>query len=347
MFSSTSPTALVSSYISDGTSIFTPVSLSLPSLKDFDILVEVHAVSINPVDIKMRSRSTKRGRNILLGYDSAGVVVDKGFSVSRFNIGDKVFYSGQINRPGTYASHHIVNEKLVGHMPSTIPFISASSFPLVSLTAWELLFDCFKLDPIVNKNSNLLVIGGAGGVSSMVIQFAKRIFNMNVVATSSRDKTSDWVYRLGADHVINHRQNLKAQLAEINFAPKFVACLNHASFHFSNILEFVEPFAHIGVIDGTVDTTLDLFKQKSLSLSSEYVFAKSLYGTSSMIDQGIFLDQLSSYIDASMISPIVGHTFPNMSPQNLESAHALQSSGSAIGKTVLGPLITSEVNPLN
>ena len=335
MSSNKIPTALMSSCISDGTSIFTPIELSLPSLKNFDILVKVHAVSINPVDIKMRSMFTKHGRNILLGYDAAGVVINKGASVSRFNIGDQVFYSGQINRPGTYASHHIVNEKLVGHMPSTISFMAASSFPLVSLTAWELLFDCLKLDPIVNQNSNLLVIGGAGGVSSMVIQLAKRIFNMNVVATSSRDKTSDWVHRLGADHVINHRHNLKDQLAEINFVPKFVACLNHASSHFPNILEFVEPFAHIGIIDGTVDTSLELFKQKSLSLSSEYVFAKSLYATPSMIDQGIFLDQLASYIDASVISPIVGQAFTNMSPENLESAHALQSSGSAIGKIVL------------
>lgn len=339
MFSSSNPTAILSSYISDEKSSFQLTELSLPVLNDFDLLVDVQAVSINPVDLKMRTYYNKRRRNVILGYDCAGVVLDKGDLVSRFDIGSKVFYSGQINRRGTYASHHIVNEKLVGHMPTTTSFMSAASFPLVSLTAWEILSDCFKLDPNVSADSNILVIGGAGGVSSMVIQYAKCIFNMNVVATSSRTQTSDWVLRMGADYVINHQLNLKDQLASIGFVPKYVACLNQASSHFPFIIDFVEPFSHIGIIDGPVDTSLDLFKQKSLTLSSEYVFAKSLFNTSSMIDQGNTLDRLSSLIDSSKIFPIVGHEFINMSVENLELAHALQSSSSAIGKTVLGPLI--------
>ncbi|MDC3048188.1 zinc-binding alcohol dehydrogenase family protein, partial [Synechococcus sp. AH-736-A19] len=278
---------------------------------------------------------------LVLGYDASGIVVDVGSSVSRFKIGDEVFYAGQINRQGSNGEYHIVDERIVGQKPSSLSHLEAAAYPLVSLTAWEILLDCFHLEPFTSNASDLLVIGGAGGVSSMVIQLAKSVFGMNVVATSSRPESLSWVQRMGADDVINHRLPLDTQLSDLHFSPRYVACLNQASSHFKPILKSISPFGHVAIIDEAVNIDTSLFKQKSVSLSWEYVFTKSLYQTSDIFTQGEFLDLIAGLIDRQIIHSITGRRFEYMNPVNLQIAHELQLSGQSIGKTVLGPWCAS------
>ena len=309
-------------------------------LREHDLLVKICGVSVNPVDTKRRYFKPSSSSFLVLGYDASGIVVDVGTSVSRFKIGDEVFYAGQINRQGSNAEYQIVDERIVGRKPSSLSHCEAASYPLVSLTAWEILVDCFHLEPFTSNASDLLVIGGAGGVSSMVIQLAKSVFGMNVVATSSRPESLSWVQSMGADEVINHRLPLDAQLSELHFSPRYVACLNQAASHFKPILKSIVPFGHVAIIDEAVHVDTALFKQKSVSLSWEYVFTKSLYQTDQMITQGESLDLIADLIDRQNIHSIIGRRFDHMNPVNLQLAHELQMTGQAIGKTVLGPWCT-------
>ena len=310
-------------------------------LREHDLLVKICAVSVNPVDTKRRYFKSPSSGFLVLGYDASGIVVDVGSSVSRFKIGDEVFYAGQINRQGSNGEYHIVDERIVGQKPSSLSHLEAASYPLVSLTAWEILLDCFHLEPFTSNASDLLVIGGAGGVSSMVIQLAKSVFGMNVVATSSRPESLRWVQSMGADDVINHRLPLDAQLSDLHFSPRYVACLNQAESHFKPILKSISPFGHVAIIDEAVHVDTSLFKQKSVSLSWEYVFTKSLYQTSDILTQGESLDLIADLIDRQNIHSIIGRRFDHMNPVNLQLAHELQMTGQAIGKTVLGPWCTS------
>ena len=322
-------------WISD---VFQNRVLHSPHLRSNDLLVKICGVSVNPVDTKRRYFKPPSSGFLVLGYDASGIVVDVGSSVSRFKIGDEVFYSGQINRQGSNGDYHIVDERIVGRKPSSLNYLEAASYPLVSLTAWEILVDCFRLSPTMSKQADLLVIGGAGGVSSILIQLAKSVFGMNVVATASRPETVKWVKCMGADYVINHRLALDAQLSDLNFAPRYVACLNHAASHFHSILRSILPFGHLAIVDEAVNIDTSLFKQKSISLSWEYVFAKSLWHASDMITQAQALDFIAVLIDQQKVKPIVGKKFDHLNPANLQLAHELQLSGRAIGKTVLGPL---------
>ena len=306
-------------------------------LRQNDLLVKICGVSVNPVDTKRRYFKTSSSGFLVLGYDASGIVVDVGTSVSRFKIGDEVFYAGQINRQGSNGEYHVVDQRIVGRKPSSLSHLEAASYPLVSLTAWEILVDCFHLEPFTSNPYDLLVIGGAGGVSSMVIQLAKSVFGMNVVATSSRPESFSWVHSMGADDVINHRLPLDIQLSDLHFSPRYVACLNHAASHFQPILKSILPFGHVAIIDEAVHVDTALFKQKSVSLSWEYVFTKSLYQTNDMLAQGQTLDLIADLIDRKKICSITGNRFDYMNPINLQLAHELQLSGQAIGKTVLGP----------
>lgn len=306
-------------------------------LRPHDLLIKVCGVSVNPVDTKRRKNKQDSPNFLVLGYDASGLVVDAGSAVSRFKIGDEVFYSGQINRQGSNGEYQAVDERIVGKKPTTLTHLEAASFPLVSLTAWEILVDCFHLHPSTSKQTDLLVIGGAGGVSSILIQLAKSVFGMNVVASASRPETHKWVKQMGADDVINHRLELDSQLSNLNFSPRYVACLNQASSHFEPLLRSIQPFGHMAIIDEAVNIDTSLFKQKSVSLSWEFVFTKSLYQTENMISQGLALDRIADLIDQKELGSITGRTFDFMNPTNLQQAHDIQLSGHAIGKTVLGP----------
>ena len=179
------------------------VELPRPSAVGHDILVEVHAVSVNPVDYKIRGGGDPDQARVL-GFDAAETVVEVGDRVSLFQPGDEVWYAGNIARPGTNSELHLVDERIVSRKPASLSFSDAAAMPLTVITAWEGLFDKLKLTS--ESRGTLYVAGASGGVGSMVLQLAEALLpGVRVIATSSRPETDRWVRGLGAEAWVNHR----------------------------------------------------------------------------------------------------------------------------------------------
>ncbi len=300
-----------------------------------DLLVEVRGVSVNPVDTKVRATMAPGQDARILGYDAAGIVQAVGADVRHFQVGDAVFYAGDLTRPGTHAELHTVDERIVGRKPQSLDFAEAAGLPLTAITAWEMLFDSFALAEGAGQGECLLVIGGAGGVGSMLIQLAQQLTGLTVIATASRPETRDWVRQMGADHVISHRQSLVDQLAALDISPRYVASLTGTSQHFPAILELIQPRGHVAVIDDP--GTLDIMpgKPKALSFSWEFMFTRSMYQTSDIARQGDLLNRVAALIDDGTLVSTVRQNLGPLGVATVTAAHIQQESGQVIGKNVL------------
>lgn len=318
-----------------------------PQPRERDLIVEVRAVSVNPVDTKVRARATARSpeRSLvpqILGYDAAGVVRAVGPDVQHYKPGDEVFYAGDITRPGTNAELHAVDERIVGRKPESLDFACAAGIPLTAITAWELLFDSLALHENANSHEgdSILVIGGAGGVGSILIQLARQLTGLRVIATASRPETVEWVRKMGADDVINHRESLVEQIATLNLdrAPKYVAALTATEQHLPAIIELIQPRGRIAIIDDPADLDINAGKLKSLSFHWEFMFARSMHQTADMGKQRELLNRVSAMLDAGdLVSTVTANLGP-MSVETLIEAHKRQESGRVIGKNVLSGL---------
>lgn len=312
------------------------VELETPMLGPHDLLVEVKGVSVNPVDVKVRAKSAPAADSFrILGFDAAGVVVKVGDEVSLFKVGDEVFYAGDISRPGTNAQYHAVDERIVGHKPKTLSFAQAAGMPLTSITAWELLFDSLRLEEGGGQGEALLIIGAAGGVGSILIQLAKRLTKLKVIATASRPQTQAWVEQLGADHVINHHEDMVAQLDSLGVKPRYVAALTHTATHLPAIISLIAPRGHIAVIDDPASLDANPLKLKALSLSWEMMFARPLFKTQDMIVQHQLLERVAAMLDEGLIVSTVTQELGAMSAARLIEAHQRQEREQTIGKVVL------------
>jgi len=300
-----------------------------------DLLVEVRGVSVNPVDVKLRALAQPEGESRILGFDAAGIVREAGSETTRFRPGAEVFYAGDITRPGTHAEFHRVDERIVGRKPSSLGFRLAAGMPLTSITAWEILFDSFGLKEGEGTNETLLVIGGAGGVGSILIQLAKKLTGLRVIATASRSDTREWVEKMGADDVVNHRQPLDEEMKALGISPRYVASLTHTDRHFDAVIELIKPRGHIALIDDPKTLDVVPLKTKALSLSWEFMFARSMFQTEDMEAQHVLLNRVADLLDDGTLIPTVNEYFGALNVANLRSAHELQESGTAIGKTVL------------
>jgi NADPH:quinone reductase len=300
-----------------------------------DLLVEVRAVSVNPVDWKVRLRAEPESGHNVLGFDAAGVVRAVGAEVGLFRPGDEVYYAGDIGRPGTNAQLHLVDERIVGRKPASLGFADAAALPLTTITAWEVLFDCFDLREGGGEGDSLLVIGGAGGVGSIMIQLAKQLTALRVVATASRPETEAWCRKMGADAVIDHRRPMAPQLDALGRRPRYVASLTDTPAHFPAIVELVLPRGEIAFIDNLDDIDSGLIKPKSLSLHCEYMFTRPTLQTDDMIEQHRLLDRVSALVDERRIRTTANRDGGTLDAESLRRAHAFQESGRAIGKTVL------------
>jgi NADPH:quinone reductase len=309
--------------------------LPTPQLNPRDLLVEVRGISVNPVDVKVREGMSPDEGTKIIGYDASGIVIKVGSEVSLFKVGDEVFYAGDITRPGTNSELHAVDERIVGKKPKSLSFAEAAAFPLTSITAWELLFDSLGLKEAEGKDESLLIIGGAGGVGSILIQLAKKLTNLTVIATASRPDTVEWVRKMGADHVINHHNSLVDQVKELGLEPRYVASLNGTDGHFSSIIELIKPRGHLVLIDDP--KTLDIMagKTKALSFSWEFMFARSMHQTYDIAKQHELLNSVSDLIDNGTLISTVTNIIGKLSVENLKAAHEQQESGSVIGKNVL------------
>ena len=301
-----------------------------------DLLVEVRGISVNPVDVKVRAnRQPPDGEPRILGFDAAGVVKEVGAATTRFKPGDEVFYAGDFTRPGTNAELHVVDERIAGRKPSSLGFAEAAAMPLTSITAWEILFDSFALDEGEGAGESLLVVGGAGGVGSILVQLAKKLTGLTVIATASRPDTRAWVEKMGADHVVNHRNALDEEMRTLGIAPRYVAALTHTDQHFASIVELIKPRGHIGMIDDPQALDIAAIKLKALSFSWEFMFARSMFQTEDMEAQHELLNRVADLLDEGTLIATVNRHGGEMGVASLRSALELQESGEAIGKTVL------------
>ncbi|MEL6748171.1 MAG: zinc-binding alcohol dehydrogenase family protein [Pseudomonadota bacterium] len=311
------------------------IEVDKPSPGPQDVLVSVQAVSVNPVDTKVRMRGGPASGHTILGYDACGIVEAVGSQVTRFAPGDAVFYAGDVTRQGTNAAFHTVDARIAGRKPATLSHSEAAALPLTAITAWELLFDSFKLTEGAGDGDALLIIGGAGGVGSIMIQLAKQLTGLTVIATASRDETREWCARMGADHIVDHRQPLNEELARVGIAPRYVAALTATDQHFDAIIDAIKPRGEIGMIDDPQGLDIMKIKRKALSFHIEFMFARPVFQMEDIGVQGALLDQVSALVDAGKIVTTATQNLGPMSATTLIEAHRQQESGRVIGKTVL------------
>ncbi len=316
------------------------ITLPDPSATGRDLLVEVQAVSVNPVDVKVRASSPPAEGQTwkVLGYDASGIVRAVGPEATLFKPGDRVWYAGSIARPGTNSELHLVDERIVGHMPASLDFAQAAALPLTTITAWEMLFDRFEIAPGKrNGGQSLLIIGASGGVGSIMTQLARRLTPLTVIGTASRPETRDWLQTLGAHHVIDHTVPLTDELKRIGIpAVDYVASLTHTDDHIDQIIEALVPQGKFGLIDDPksgIDITR--FKRKSISVHWELMFTRSLFETPDMIGQHQLLNEVAQLVDAGVIKTTLAENCGRINAANLKRAHALVESGKARGKVVL------------
>lgn len=321
----------------DDPHILKDIELPRPKPAGRDLLVEIRAVSVNPVDTKLRAAvRPAEGDWRVLGFDAAGVVVEIGPDVSGFRPGDEVFYAGDITRPGTNAEFHLVDERIVGHKPKSLDWSEAAALPLTAITAWEALFDRLYVARPVAGASSILIIGGAGGVGSIAVQLARHLTDLTVIATASRPETRDWVQRLGAHHVLDHSRPLSKEIAAAGLeAPGFVLSTTHTDAHLAEIVKLIAPQGRFALIDDPETLNVAPFKRKTVSVHWEAMFARSTFATADMAEQGILLDSVARLVDAGTIRTTLSERFGPISAANLLRAHALIESGKARGKIVL------------
>ncbi|MFZ4287581.1 zinc-binding alcohol dehydrogenase family protein [Variovorax sp. HJSM1_2] len=319
------------------------IDLQLPapttqSLAPHDLLVAVQAVSVNPVDTKVRrNRAPQKGQAEVLGWDAVGHVLAVGDAVRLFKVGDRVWYAGSIVRPGANAERHVVDERIVGRAPANLSDAEAAALPLTTITAWELLFDRLGVPQGGGAGQALLITGAAGGVGSILIQLARQLTQLTVIATASRAETRDWCLSLGAHHVIDHSKAFAPQLQAIGLPQvDLVASLTHTQQHFAQLVEVLAPQGKLGLIDDLSEAPdVRLLKGKSLSLHWEMMFARSMYGTPDMVEQHRLLTAVAALVESGKIKTTWAQTVGAINAANLAQAHRLVESGRMLGKVVL------------
>jgi zinc-binding alcohol dehydrogenase family protein len=309
-----------------------------PEPRGHDIRVAVKAISANPVDYKVRKRAAPpEGEMKILGYDAAGIVDAVGPEVTLFKPGDEVFYAGSILRQGTNSEFHLVDERIVGRKPKSLSFAHAAALPLTSITAWELLFD--RLGAVPGKSVDprtLLITGGAGGVGSILIQIARRLTGLTVIATATRPESQKWCLDLGAHAVIDHGKPMKEQIEKLKVPPvALVASLTFTDQHYKAIADFMAPQGKFGLIDDPPEFNVGAFKGKAISIHWESMFTRSSFQTPDMIGQYELLNDVSDLIDKGVLRTTLDQSFGTINAANLKRAHALLESGKSRGKIVL------------
>ncbi|MBZ9627309.1 zinc-binding alcohol dehydrogenase family protein [Psychroflexus sp. CAK1W] len=312
------------------------IEIPEPEAKGKDLLVEVKAISVNPVDYKIRKNRKPSGEQWeIIGWDAAGIVKEVGEEVTLFEVGDEVWYAGELKRQGSNAEFQLVDERIAGKKPASLSFSEASAMPLTSLTAWEMLFDRVQVDK-EDSSKSILIVGAAGGVGSIMVQLAKKLTKLKVIGTASRDLTRNWLKELGADVVIDH-SNALSQEFEKEGLPEadYVIGINATGQHFEDIVKVINPQGKFGFIDDPKVINATSFKPKSVSIHYELMFTRSLFKTPDMIEQHHILNKVSELVDEGTIKTTRGEHFGSINAENLRKAHQLLESGKAKGKIVL------------
>ena len=310
------------------------IEKAMPSLKDRDLLVRIKAISVNPVDTKVRRNPVAVGNTRILGWDAVGEIVEVGSGVQHFKVGDQVWYAGDLTRDGSNAEYQAVDERIVSLKPQSLSDAEAAALPLTAITAWEMLFDRFNVD--LDQSDNILVIGGAGGVGSIAIQLLKAKTNLKVIATASREETKAWVKSLGADYVIDHTEDLNTQIKALGLdAPIYIFSTNQTETYLPQISKLIAPQGKFGLIDDPKLLDIGEFKSKSVSVHWEFMFTRSMFNTTDIEQQSQLLHQVAELVDNHRIKTTLNQTLGKINAKNLKLAHELIETGRAKGKIVL------------
>ena len=312
------------------------IEIDTPKAIGKDILVEIKAISVNPADYKVRAGMPVEGDDWkIIGWDATGIVKEVGNDVTLFNVGDEVWYAGDFTRQGSYAQYQVVDERIVGKKPSSLSYAEAAALPLTSLTAWEMLFDRLEV-ATDDARKSILIIGAAGGVGSILVQLAKKLTKLNIIATASREETTDWLKELGADSVINHRNKLSEEFENYKLpAPDYIVSLNATEQHADEIVKVIKPQGKFGFIDDPKLFNVMPFKGKAVSTHIELMFTRSMFQTEDMIEQHNILNEVSKLIDNGTIKTTLGENFGTINAEHMRKAHAFLETGKAKGKIVL------------
>ncbi|EPP1033691.1 zinc-binding alcohol dehydrogenase family protein [Cronobacter turicensis] len=316
---------------------FIEITQPMPQPGEFDLLVEVKAVSINPVDTKVHASLQKNGLQEprVLGWDASGVVTAVGSKVSGFKPGDEVYYAGDITRSGSNASHQLIDSRIVGHKPRTLSWAAAAAIPLTALTAWEGLFERLAIQD-AGEDKTLLIIGGAGGVGSLAIPFARLHSKVKIIATASREDSAQWCRDRGADLVVNYR-DLPGELAKegIKYVD-FIFILNDTDGHWAAVSQLIAPQGHIcSIVENAHPLDQDALKSKSAALHWEFMYTRSMYQTADMARQGEILNEVATLVDAGEVESALSETFHGLSVESISKAHQKVLEGHMRGKVVV------------
>jgi zinc-binding alcohol dehydrogenase family protein len=319
-----------------GPEVLHDVVLDDPTPGPRDLLVEVRAISLNPVDTKIRVREDPPPGGVrVLGWDAVGVVREIGPEVTMFAPGDRVWYAGAVNRPGANSELHTVDERIVARAPDSLDDGEAAALPLTAITAWEMLFDRLGVPRGGGEGRTLLVVGAAGGVGSILVQLAAQLPRLTVIGTASRPETRAWVTAMGAQQVVDHR-DLAAELRAAGVAGvDLIAALTSTDQHLPAYADIVAPQGRIAVIDDPAVLDVNPFKRKSVSVHWEFMFTRPVFGTADVIAQHELLTEVAALVDSGVLRTTVQRSVGPITSAAVRAAHELQESGAAIGKTVL------------
>ncbi|POZ16455.1 zinc-binding alcohol dehydrogenase family protein [Lelliottia aquatilis] len=321
----------------DQPSVFIEITQPMPQPGEHDLLVEVKAVSVNPVDTKVHAGLSKNGLQAprILGWDASGIVKAVGAGVTQFQAGDEVWYAGDITRTGSNATHQLIDARIVGHKPQSLDWAAAAALPLTALTAWEGLFERLHIQD-AGSDKTLLIIGGAGGVGSLAIPFAKHNSKIKVIATASREDSAQWCRDRGADLVVNYR-DLKGELAkhDIKFVD-YIFILNDTDGHWDAVSELIAPQGHIcTIVENDHPLDQSKLKSKSAALHWEFMYTRSMYQTADMARQGEILNEVAKLVDAGVVESSLSETLHGLSVESITEAHRKVLDGHMRGKVVV------------
>lgn len=312
-------------------------NIQKPKAKDFDIVIKVSAVSMNPVDTKVRANAAKDiilDEPKILGYDAVGIVDEIGENITNFKIGDRVFYAGDVSKNGSNSQFQLIDSRIVALAPTSLKDDEAAALPLTSLTAWEAMFD--KMNINKNDKKTILIIGGAGGVGSIATQIAKESTNLTVIATASRKETISWCKKMGADYVVNHK-DLVNSVKNTGFETvDYIFNVANTEIHWDAMAELIAPQGKIcSIVDAEIPVDINKLKSKSVTFIWEFMFTRPMFNTNDIEKQGEILSEIATLVDGGKIKTTLSKTFQGFNVENIKDAHKLSESGKAIGKIAI------------
>ncbi|XP_049869166.1 zinc-type alcohol dehydrogenase-like protein SERP1785 [Pectinophora gossypiella] len=322
--------------ISDPSSLI-DMEVNVPELEDSQVLIEVRAISVNPIDTKIRApKGEALNATRILGWDGSGVVALKGSHARTFNVGDEVFFTGDLRKNGSNAEYVAIDEIMVGAKPKNLNFEEAAAMPLTSVTAYEALFDRMLLSA-KDKGKSLLIINSAGGVGAASIQLAKNV-GLYVIGTASRPESEAFSRRMGADLVLNHKEDLYAQLKVSGFSKGVdYIMVNFDPYPYWDLLmKIIKPQGTIClVVDCSRPVDIRLLKDKSVTLVSEMMGTRIRYDTEDKDRHHEILQEISKLLEYKKMKTTLTKVIAPINAANLRDAHRLIEERRMIGKLVL------------